>query len=60
VEEASAGATLNNTVQYVGDIFLKAVARLKGYKEYVASGTFSTTGFTFGAVLPADPTVNLP
>lgn len=60
VQEESAGSSVNNTVQYVSSFWTYATARIKGRKEYRAWGQFVETGYTFGAVLPVDPTVNLP
>ena len=60
IEEESSGTSLSNTVQFVGDIPLYAVARLKGKEAFKTPATFTSTGVTIGAVLNANNVVNLP
>ena len=60
IEKESAGASISNTVQYVGDIPLFAVVRRKGKKPFEAASTFTNTGASIGAVLNADNVVDLP
>ena len=60
IEEEASGASVNNTIQYVSDIYLFVVARIKGKQPFKTTGTFSSTGSSIGAVLNADNVVNLP
>lgn len=60
IEEEAVGATINNTIQYVLDIPLYAVARIKGKKPFDTTATFGATGASIGAVLSADDVVNMP
>jgi hypothetical protein len=60
IEEESTGASVNNTIQYVADIYLFAVARIKGKQPFKTTATFGTTGASIGANLNADNVVNLP
>ena len=59
-EEETGGTSISNTVQYVGDIPLLFRFRLKGFKPFETTGTFTTTGASQGAIRDPDPTVNLP
>lgn len=60
VEELSAGATISNTIQYIGDIELVAIARKKGFDDYEAAQTFIATGVNFAVTRTPDGVVNLP
>jgi hypothetical protein len=60
VEEEATGTSVSNTVQYVADIYLLAVARVKGKKPFSTTSTFDTGGAAIGAVLLPDDVVNLP
>ena len=60
VEEQASGTTVDNVVQYVSDIPLVAIARIKGKQPFRTTSTFSSTGASIGAVLNADNVVNLP
>ena len=60
VEEESSGTSVNNTIQYVSDIYLYAIARIKGKQPFKTTSTFSSTGASIGAVLNPDNVVNLP
>lgn len=60
IEKASVGASVNNTVQVVGDVPLYAVARIKGKKPFKTVATFGSSGASIGAVLNPDNVVNLP
>ena len=60
IEEESASTSIAVTIQYVEDIPLYAVARLKGKKPFKTTANFGSTGATVGAVLSADEVVNMP
>jgi len=60
LEKESIGTSINNTVQYIGDVDLYAVARIKGKKPFKTTATFGSTGVSIGAVLQSDEVVNLP
>lgn len=60
IEEESAGTSVNNTIQYDGDIYLFIRARVKGKQHFKTPGTFSSAGASIGAVLNPDKVVNLP
>ena len=60
VEEQASGTIVDNIVQYVADIPLVAIARIKGKQPFRTTSTFASTGASIGAVLGADNVVNLP
>lgn len=60
IEQQSSGTEVSNTIQYVADIPLVAVARIKGKKPFSTTATFGATGASIGAVLSNDDVVNLP
>jgi len=60
IEEEASGATVSNSIQYIGDIPLYVKARLKGKQIYKAAATFGSGGLTVGVVLNPDDVVNLP
>lgn len=60
VEEETTGSSASNTIQYISDIECVTIARKKGFKHFIAAGTFSSTGLSQGVVRTPDPTVNLP
>lgn len=60
IEEEATGTSVNNTIQYVSDIPLYVVARIKGKQPFKTTSTFGSTGQSVGAVLNADNVVNLP
>lgn len=60
VEEQAVSTTVDNVVQYVSDVPLVAIARVKGKQPFRTTSTFSATGASIGAVLGADNVVNLP
>ncbi len=60
IEDTSAGASLSNTLQYVGDIPLFAKARIKGKKPFKTTAVFGSAGVNIGANLNDDDVVNLP
>lgn len=60
IQEEASGTSVNNTIQYVSNIFLYVVARKKGYRDFNTTATFTNTGASVGANLLADGTVNLP
>lgn len=59
-EEQAVGTSIAKTVQYVSDIYLYAVARIKGKKPASTTGTFGSTGASLGVSLQSDEVVNLP
>lgn len=60
IEKQASGTSVNNTLQYVADINLYAVARVKGKQPFKAAAVFGSAGLTIGAVLNPDNVVNLP
>jgi len=60
IEEEASGVAVNNTIQYVSDINLFIVARIKGKQPFKTTGTFGSGGASIGAVLNPDNVVNLP
>lgn len=60
IEKESLGATVENTIQYVSDVYVYNIARIKGKKPFKSTGTFGSTGLNVGAVLTNDDVVNLP
>ncbi len=60
IEEQSAGATVSNTIQYLGDINIFYKARLKGFKPFRGTGTFTSGGATLPAQQTPDAIVDLP
>ena len=62
VEETASGTSVQNTIQYVtaSDIYVYAVARIKGKQPFKTTGTFGSTGLNIGAVLNPDNVVDLP
>lgn len=60
IEEQASGTSVNNTIQYVSDIPVFAVARVKGKQPFKTTGSFGSTGLSIGAVLNPDNVVNLP
>jgi len=60
IEETSGGTSVNNTIQYLADIPLFVVVRIKGKQPFKTVATFSSTGASIGAVLNPDNVVNLP
>lgn len=60
VEVQASGTSVSNTVQYVADVPLVGIARLKGKQPFRTTSTFSSTGASIGAVLSTDNVVNLP
>jgi hypothetical protein len=60
IEEQVAGASVNNTMQYVADIPIVFKARLKGYKSFRSTTTFGSAGGVGGVVQTPDPIVDLP
>jgi hypothetical protein len=60
IEEQSAAASVNNTIQYVADIDIVYKARLKGFKPFRSTGVFGTNGADLGVVQTADNIVDLP
>lgn len=60
IREQAAGTSLTQTVQYIGDVDLVAVARIKGKKPFKAPAVFGSGGVSVGVVLNQDEVVNLP
>lgn len=60
IEEEATGPSVSNTIQFVSQIECVSRARLKGFKFFIAAGSFTTTGLSQGVVQDPDPTVNLP
>ena len=60
IEKEASGTTVSTTIQYVLDIPLYAIARLKGKKPFKTPASFGTSGASIGAVLSPDDVVNLP
>jgi hypothetical protein len=60
IEEQAAGTSVSNTMQYVSDIPIVFKARLKGYKPFRSTTTFSATGGSGGVVQNVDTIVDLP
>jgi len=60
IEEQSGATSVSNTMQYVADIPIVFKARLKGFKPFRSTTTFSSTGGSGGVVQNADPIVDLP
>jgi hypothetical protein len=56
----SAGSTVSNTMQYVSDIDIFYVARVKGKVPFEGTGVFGATGATLPATLNEDTVVELP
>lgn len=59
-EETAAGAIISNTVQYIGDVNLVAIARKKGFDDYTSAQVFTATGVNFAVNRTADGVVVLP
>lgn len=60
IEEEASGTSVNNTIQYVANIPLFIIVRIKGKKPFKTTATFGTGGASVGAVLQSDEVVNLP
>lgn len=60
IEEIAAGSSASNTFQYVADIPLVYKARLKGFKPFRATSTFTSAGASPGVVQNSDTIVDLP
>jgi hypothetical protein len=60
IEEQAAGTTVTNTIQYVADIEIVFKARLKGFKPFRSTGTFTSSGANLGVVQTPDSIVDLP
>lgn len=60
IREQAAGATVSNTIQYLADIPIVYKARLKGFKPFRSTGTFTDSGANLGVVQNADAQVDLP
>lgn len=60
IEEQATGTSVSNTMQYVAPIPIVFKARLKGYKPFRSTTTFSATGGSGGVVQNVDTIVDLP
>ena len=60
IREQASGSSVNNTIQYVSDVYCFAVARVKGKLPFKTTSTFGSTGVSIGATLNPDKVVNLP
>lgn len=60
VEKAATGTSISATVQYVANINLVVVTRLKGLRPFIGTGLFTSTGFSTTAIRDPDGVVNLP
>ena len=60
IEETVSGTSVSNTMQYVSDIPIFFVARLKGFKPFRSTTTFGSSGGTGGVVQTPDGIVDLP
>ncbi len=60
IEEEATGSSVSNTIQFVAPIECVSIARLKGFKFFIAAGQFTATGLSQGVVQDPDPTVDLP
>ncbi len=60
VEETAAGATISNTIQFIGNVELVGIARKKGFDDFEQAQTFISTGINFAVTRIPDGTVNLP
>jgi hypothetical protein len=60
IEMQSVGTSVSTTIQYVADIPLYTIARIKGKKPFKTPASFGTGGASIGAVLSTDDVVNLP
>ncbi len=60
IRDTMAGASINNTIQYVADIPIFYVGRIKGRKPFRGSTTFGSGGASAPLTLNVDPVVDLP
>ena len=60
IADTAAGSQLTNTIQYVADIPLFGIARLKGFRTFRAALNFTSTGAIFAVVRNVDNIVDLP
>jgi hypothetical protein len=60
ISEQVSGTSTNNTIQYVSDIYLYWVSRLKGYDPASGTATFGSTGATVNVQMAADDIIDLP
>ncbi len=60
IREQAAGATVSNTIQYVANIPIVYVGRLKGYDPFRGTGEFVNTGATLPVNQTDDTIVDLP
>lgn len=60
IREIATGTSVSNTIQYVADIPLVYVARLKGFKPFRSTATFGSGGVVAGVVQNTDTIVDLP
>jgi hypothetical protein len=60
ISETVSGTSTSNTMQYVADIYIYWVARLKGYEPANGTATFGSTGATVNVQMSDDDIVDLP
>lgn len=60
IEDTATGTSISNTIQFVSDAYLFAVARIKGKQHFKTTSVFGSGGVSIGAVLNPDNVVNLP
>jgi hypothetical protein len=60
IRDTASGSSLSNTIQYLADIPIVYKARLKGFKPFRGTGTFSSTGATLPVNQQPDTIVDLP
>jgi hypothetical protein len=60
IEQEASGTSVTNTIQYVADIPLYVVARVKGKQPFKTTSSFTSAGASVGVVLNPDNVVNLP
>jgi len=60
VHELSTGATVSNTIQYIGDVDLVSIARKKGFDDVTTAQVFTNIGVNFATNRSPDGVVNLP
>lgn len=60
IEETATGASVSTTIQYVANIPIVYKARLKGFKPFISTGEFTSSGASLGVVQTPDAIVDLP
>ncbi len=60
VEEEAVGASISNNIQFVANIEMVGIARLKGFDDFESAQQFTATGVNFAVVRAPDDVVDLP